>query len=113
MYRLYRKMTMNGHFSIQSIHFCLDITRLFNTVYVSDPNNRIITRLWCTVVLLLTRENFYANVHLVIFILDYTANQGYFTQKARSVSCEAKLRDLKKKHCVPTSRVWLVLHVCD
>ena len=21
MYRLYRKMTMNGHFSIQSIHF--------------------------------------------------------------------------------------------
>ena len=30
MYRLYRKMTKKDHFSMYSVHFCLDITRLFN-----------------------------------------------------------------------------------
>ena len=27
MYRLYRKLTIYGHFSIESIHFCLDATQ--------------------------------------------------------------------------------------
>ena len=36
MYRLYRKMTINGHFSIYYIHFCLDL----------GPNISVIKRLW-------------------------------------------------------------------
>ena len=30
--------------------FCLDITRLTNTVYAMDPNNSVIKRSWCTFV---------------------------------------------------------------
>ena len=49
MYRLYRKMTIHGHFSIKFIHFYLDIIGcLTNTVYALDPNNLFLTRLWCT-----------------------------------------------------------------
>ena len=30
IYRLYRKITVYDHFSIQSIHFCLDAIQLFS-----------------------------------------------------------------------------------
>ena len=33
MYRFYRKMTINGHFSIESIHFCLDTIFLGSILY--------------------------------------------------------------------------------
>ena len=31
MYRLHRNKTINGHFSIKYIHFCLDTTWLFSS----------------------------------------------------------------------------------
>ena len=30
MFRFYRKMSIYGHFSIKSVHFCLDRTQLFS-----------------------------------------------------------------------------------
>ena len=41
MYRLYRKMTINGHFPIQSIHFCLDTTCLGSTFKLSYIRNHL------------------------------------------------------------------------
>ena len=46
MYRLYRKMTINGHFSIQSIHFCLDTTFLGSIIKLSYIQNHAEIWLW-------------------------------------------------------------------
>ena len=49
MYRLYRKMTIYGHFSIQSIHlFWIQHGCLANTVFVLDPRKKVfIKKLLC------------------------------------------------------------------
>ena len=55
MYRSYRKMTINGHFSIWSIHFCSDKTLLVSTIkppYIRNHliMNHLIQRLKCTMI---------------------------------------------------------------
>ena len=41
LYRLYRKMTINSHFFIQSVHGCLA-----NVVFILVPSNSVIKMLW-------------------------------------------------------------------
>ena len=43
------KMTINGHFTVKSVYFCLDIIKhgcLTNMVSALNPNNSVIKRLW-------------------------------------------------------------------
>ena len=42
MYRLYRKMTLNGNFSIKAMQFCLDTTVLGSIFKPSSVGNRIL-----------------------------------------------------------------------
>ena len=47
MYRLYRKMTVSGHFFYTIYTFYLDTTQLFsNMIFALDHSNSIIKRLW-------------------------------------------------------------------
>ena len=67
--KIYRKMTINGHFSI---YFCLDTTLLFaNTTFALNPSNIVIKSLWCkhlilkVIGLVILWEHFYQILELI------------------------------------------------